>query len=475
MSIKEKKSRLWTFDFTVITVGSLISMAGNAIAGIALGFITAKTTNNNIALFALLQVGFALPAAITPMLAGPILDRIPRKHIIYSLDFLSTLLYIGLYFLVKHNALPYGLQICGTMIFGCIQGIYTVAYDSLYPNLVAPGNMRRAYAIGSMLWPLAGGITYLLSAAGIEGIGVAKLFLVVAGAFFTAAVFETMVRKQEEHIKPTKAVKRPPLNVLWRDIADKTREIMRTHDKSGIAAFFAAAGEILARERRERIAAYEGSDIKRLSQFIDDLKEGFAYLRGEKGLAGIVVYFFCNAIVWGAAGVMLYPYFLSAFGESTGLWMFTMLMTASTIGRFLGGFAQYFIKYPASKKFAIALFVYSALCFIEGGYLFVPVFGIMLVLHFISGALAVTSYNIRISATQQYVPDLVRARFNSVFVILNTLGTALGAGVAATMGTAWKIPVPIAVAILNFINVLMIIFVLLPRRKDVAAIYNVDL
>jgi len=374
-------------------------------------------------LFALLQFGFALPAALAPMLAGPLLDRVPRKHIIYALDFLSAALYIILYFLVKNDALPYGAQIGFNIMLGCIQGVFTVAYDSLYPNLVAPQNMRRAYAISSMMWPLAGGLSYLLSALMVDKSGVEYLFLIVAAAFFVAAVFETMVRKQETHTSAK---------------------------RSGLTRFFG------------------------------DLREGFVYLKGEKGLSGIVWYFFCNAIVWGAAHTMLYPYFFALLGKEQGLWTYTLLMTATTLGRLIGGGVQFFVKYPTKKKFAIALFVYIILCFIEGGYLFIPVLGVMLAVHTVSGLLAVTSYNIRTSSTQSYVPDAVRARFNSVFVVLNTFGNAFGALVAALVAglaelTGGALQVPAVFAVLNFINLLVTLLVLLPRRKDVAAIYNVDL
>ncbi|MCL2672501.1 MAG: hypothetical protein FWF10_10795 [Clostridiales bacterium] len=37
--MEKKQLRLWNFDFTVITLGSVISLGGNAIAGIAMGFI----------------------------------------------------------------------------------------------------------------------------------------------------------------------------------------------------------------------------------------------------------------------------------------------------------------------------------------------------------------------------------------------------------------------------------------------------
>lgn len=39
-----------------------------------------------------------------------------------------------------------------------------------------------------------------------------------------------------------------------------------------------------------------------------------------------------------------------------------------------------------------------------------------------NGLLGVTSYTIRISATQSYVPDEKKGRFNGAFNMLNTVG-----------------------------------------------------
>lgn len=44
----------------------------------------------------------------------------------------------------------------------------------------------------------------------------------------------------------------------------------------------------------------------------------------------------------------------------------------------------------------------------------------------LTGILGVTSYTIRISATQSYVPDEKKGRFNGAFNMLNTVGSFTG-------------------------------------------------
>jgi MFS family permease len=66
---------------------------------------------------------------------------------------------------------------------------------------------------------------------------------------------------------------------------------------------------------------------------------------------------------------------------------------------------------------------------LEGVYLFTPI-PVMMVLCFLVGVGGITSYTIRISATQSYVPDERKGRFNGAFNMLSTAGaTAVVTGV----------------------------------------------
>ncbi len=97
----------------------------------------------------------------------------------------------------------------------------------------------------------------------------------------------------------------------------------------------------------------------------------------------------------------------------------------SVLGRALGGLLHYRWKLPREKKFAIALTVYLAINLLEGGYLYTPL-NVMRLACFLVGILGVTSYTIRISATQAYVPNGMRGRFNGAFAMLDTSGALLG-------------------------------------------------
>ena len=44
--MKESKNKLWTYDFTVITVGSFISMVGSTLSSFALGLVVLEYTGS---------------------------------------------------------------------------------------------------------------------------------------------------------------------------------------------------------------------------------------------------------------------------------------------------------------------------------------------------------------------------------------------------------------------------------------------
>ncbi len=80
------KQKLWTRDFTILTLGTVVSMLGNAVAGFAIGLLVLDKTDS-VLLYALFMTCYSIPRIVLPMVAGPYLDRFSRKRVIYTLDF----------------------------------------------------------------------------------------------------------------------------------------------------------------------------------------------------------------------------------------------------------------------------------------------------------------------------------------------------------------------------------------------------
>ena len=181
--------------------------------------------------------------------------------------------------------------------------------------------------------------------------------------------------------------------------------------------FIAATAETQIRaeehyiEKQRAALALEGQHSSG-RQLLRDIKEGFRYLMSEKGLLRVAIYFTFSMLASGASQVITLPYFKSTFDN--GEYIYMLVWGMAIFGRAIGGGIHYKIKLPVQHKYSIALMVYVVISLCEGFYLYCPL-PVMMVSCFLTGILGVTSYTIRISATQSYVPDEKKGRFNGAF------------------------------------------------------------
>ena len=94
--------------------------------------------------------------------------------------------------------------------------------------------------------------------------------------------------------------------------------------------------------------------------------------------------------------------------------MLAFLRTAETLGRMLGGLVQYKVKIKPEKRFGITKFVYFTYETFDILLLYLP-YPLMIVNRFICGVLGITSYTLRESSVQSYLPRDMRAKVNAIF------------------------------------------------------------
>ncbi|MBE5774812.1 MAG: MFS transporter, partial [Clostridiales bacterium] len=209
------------------------------------------------------------------------------------------------------------------------------------------------------------------------------------------------------------------------------------------------------------------SGVSHAKQMLIDVKEGFRYLRVEKGLLAVALYFTFNAMTGGVESVIVLPFFKDAF--SNGDYLYSLVMGMSVVGRAIGGMIHYKVNMPVKWKFSIAFGVYILLSVFYGVYLFLPV-PLMMFCCFMTGILGVTSYTIRISATQSYVPDERKGRFNGAFNMLNTVGSLAGELLAGAL--AMILPVRTVFVGFQVVCAIAAVVFIGGGRKHIAPIYN---
>ena len=411
-------ARLWTRDFTIITIGSAISMFGNSMAGFAMSLMVLDYTQSSL-LFAIYTVLYTCPQIISPIISGAILDRFSRKKMIYLLDFTAAAIFTVMGTALILGFFNYALFAAVSFLLGIIQSVYFVAYESFYPLLISEGNFQKAYSVSSVLETVSAFIVPV-AAVVYNLIGIGPIMLLNALSFLIAAIFETQIKQEEKYI-------------------DKQKENV--------------VGEKVAPTKR----------------MFSDIKEGFSYLSKERGLLAIAVYFFFSCLAGGAMNVMCLPYYKSTF--ENGEYLYIMTYGMAFVGRAIGGMLHYRIKIPVKYKFTIALLVYIFLGLIDGTYMFMTI-ETARILCFISGMGGITSYTIRISSTQNYVPDEMKGRFNGAFLILSTAGSLIAELIAGLLSEIMD--ARFVVLIFNLIAVTAALIIIGGNRKKVAKIYNTD-
>jgi len=411
----EVPGKLWTRDFTILMAGSVVSLLGNSLSGFAISLMVLDYTGSPF-YFSIFVVSYTLPQIIMPIFSGAVLDRFSRRKTIYTLDFISAAMYFGLSLLLGSGWFNFWLFASLCFFGGLINSIYMVAYQSFFPMLVSAGNYHKAYSISSFLETLTA-LATPAAAFLYNLIGISRLLGINAVFFLIAAVFETQIKAEEKYIELQKAG-------------------MKEGQRYGL-------------------------------QFLADIKEGFRYLVSEKALLFVAIYFTFSSFSMGAEQVIVLPYFKLNYGN--GEYLFMLVMAASIIGRSLGSLFHYKRRMPVSKKYIIAYGVYVIIAVAGGIYLYLPFWGMIFTM-FVTGGLGITSYTIRISATQAYVPDERKGRFNGAFNMLNTLGALAGEMLAGALSTLIE---PRAILALFYGINLAAVFLLIGRnRRYIEPLYN---
>jgi MFS family permease len=370
-----KRKNVWSKDFTLITAGTIISaIAGQAIY-LPFSLLVFDQTQSAL-LSAIMFVSGMLPNFILPLFIAPLIDRGNKKKIIVTLDYLTGALYLLIALIVSKTGFNYQLFVAFSLIAGIIGAIYHLTYTAWYPDLIPVGFEQQGFAVSSSIYPT---VVMVMSpvAAWLYKVMPIHLLLVLIG-FLTlvAATFELFIRNQ--------GFRKPEKSLGWQE-------------------YFA------------------------------DCKAGLSYLKKEKGLRNIYSYMAITNGVATGIQLMVQAYFQTV--QFLTVAMLAFLRTAETLGRMLGGLVQYKFNIKPEKRFGITKFVYFTYETLDMLLLFMP-YPFMIVNRFICGVLGMTSFTLRETSVQSYLPRDMRAKVNAIFNVAVSFAVIifqLGAGYVGDM------------------------------------------
>lgn len=401
--MKKEKKTLWTKNFTYITSASVISIIGGEVMNLPMSLLVFEQTQSTM-LSSIIMICGILPDVLLSVVVAPFIDKGKKKHWVVGLDILMMSIYFIVGIWIANHEFQYMVYVILSLTLGTISVFYRLAYSAWYPDLIPVGFEQKGYAISGTIYPL---ITIVMSPIATFlylKIRMSTLFFIVAISVFISILLESQVEE---------------------------KEISKTQNYT-------------------------------LKQYKEDVKEGFIYLKQEKGIRNIYTYM---AIITGTAeGTAIAIQAFYQTSTALSVTMLGFLKSAEMVGRVLSGIFQYRFEIPAKKRYGITKFVYVTYQLADMILLFMP-YPAMLINRFICGGLGTTSATVRETAVQSYLPENIRARVNALFSAVFSVGGIFFQVFAGVLGEV--LPYRTVIIIMGFISFAAIwILIIRPGQEN---------
>ena len=406
-----KKPGLWTKDFTIITLGTVISAVGGAAITFAMSLIVFDNTGSTwlAGVFAAVTM---LPDLVLPILTAPMVDKACRRNLIAGIDLILSVLYLGFAVYLFQADFSYAAYVLFGLTTNTLGTVYSQAYNSLYPELIPEGFAQKGYSVSSLIYPTITTVITPLAALVYKTVGIAWFFLGEGALLLIASSVEWMITKD-------------------RGDREKTPFALRS--------------------------------------YFDEALGGVRYLKREKGIRSVYTYMAIVNSTSQGNSLMFMAYFQST--PALGAAMYSLLISAETAGRMLGGFFHYFLKIPPRLRYRVTEKVYILYESLDGVMLLLA-YPLMIAVRFLLGFLGVNTATLRAAAVQKYLPGEVRARVEAVFSILVSMGAIFFRLAAGALGEALQYRyVPL---IFGGAGLLSVCVFIIRNKRHIQPIYDRD-
>lgn len=184
--------KLFSKDFTLVVIGQIISLFGNAAIRFALPLYLLNLTGSS-ALYGAVTACAFLPAILLSPVGGMVADRVNKRNIMVILDFFTAAVIVIFSLLMDRMDLILLLTVTLMLLYG-IAGAYQPAVQASVPALVSREYFMAANSVinvissfASLTGPVLGGVLY--SAYGLK-----PVLGVCVVCFFLSAVMELFIQ-----------------------------------------------------------------------------------------------------------------------------------------------------------------------------------------------------------------------------------------------------------------------------------------
>lgn len=184
--------KLFSRDFTLVVIGQIISLFGNATIRFALPLYLLNLTGSS-ALYGTVTACAFIPAILLSPVGGIVADRVNKRNIMVILDFFTAAVILAFSLLMDEVNLVLLLTVTLMLLYG-IAGAYQPSVQASIPALTDPEHFMEANSVintissfASLIGPVLGGVLY--SAYGLK-----PVLWVCMVCFFLSAVMELFIQ-----------------------------------------------------------------------------------------------------------------------------------------------------------------------------------------------------------------------------------------------------------------------------------------
>lgn len=179
-------------DFTLVVVGQIVSLFGNAILRFSLPLYLLRETGSST-LFGIVTACSFLPMIVLSLLGGVLADRVNKRNIMVCLDFLTAgVITVFSWLLGIVPIIP--LFITVLMLLYGISGTYQPAVQASIPALVPKEKILSANAIVNQIGALANFIGPIIGGMLYGAFGIVIILKVSVLCFVLSAVMEIFIK-----------------------------------------------------------------------------------------------------------------------------------------------------------------------------------------------------------------------------------------------------------------------------------------
>ncbi|MFA1548700.1 MFS transporter [Actinomadura chokoriensis] len=181
-------------DFRLLWLGSSLSLTGDGMTFVALSWLVLSQPDGTRRL-GLLAVCYTLPVFAGGLLAGPVLDRFDKRHVLAADSVVRGIAVASIPVAASMGEMPMVLPFTVAAVYGLFKMVPLAGFPAVIPDLVPAGQREAANALESASFSVAGMIGPALGGALIGVIGAEGVLALDAASYVVFAAMAVAVRR----------------------------------------------------------------------------------------------------------------------------------------------------------------------------------------------------------------------------------------------------------------------------------------